>query len=216
MTLWISAADVRTFANLDGTTGRYSDAALGSNIRAAQTMLEQRTGRTFSPASGVRYFTTENRAAIAVPDVRAVISVTLNGEALTANETYWLLPDPKFPEIYTGIQFRSFGRGRAPWYLGVPDWFDRGLDLPSPYGTSSMPNDLAISSSSWGWEAPPYDVLHAAKVLAAWITKRADALLGNAVQTPDGSVFDYSQMPPEVSAVIATYKIGEQAVAVGS
>lgn len=213
MNQWISAANVRTYANLDGTAGRYSDAAIGSNIRAAQTMIEQRTGRTFESSSGTRYFTTENRAAIAIPDLRGVTAVTLNGTALTANETYWLLPDPRWSSIYSAIQFRPFGRSRERWYLSVPDWFDRGLDSSLTYGTSSLPNDLAVSSTTWGWDPVPDDVLHAVKVLAAWITKRSDALLGNAVQTPDGTVLDYSQMPPEVAAVISTYRAGEQAVA---
>lgn len=213
MTLWISAADVRTYANLDSTSGRYGDAALGSNIRAAQTLIEQRTGRLFGTSTGTRYFTTEGRAQLAIPDLRSVTSVVLSGTALTADETYWLLPDPKWPQVYTSIQFRSFGRTRGRWYYAVPDWWDRGLDMDNTYESASLPNDLAITSNAWGWGTPPDDILHAAKTLAAWITKRADALLGNAVQTPDGTVLDYSQLPPEVNAVIATYRAGEQAVA---
>lgn len=213
MGLWISAADVRTFANLDGTSGRYSDAAIGSNILAAQTLIEQRTGRTFDAGTGTRYFTTENRAALTIPDLRSVVSVTLNGEQLVNGETYWLLPAPRWPGIYTGIQFRAFGRSRGAWYLGIPDWWDRGLDLSSQYETTSLPNDLAIDSNGWGWDPPPADIRHAVKVLAAWMTKRADALLGNAVAMPDGSVIDYGEMPPEVNAVLATYRGGEQAVA---
>lgn len=212
MAQWISAADVRTFANLDATTGRYSDSALGSNILAAQQLIELRTGRTFDSSTGTRYFTTENRAQLAIPDVRTVTSVTLNGTTLSSGETYYLLPDPRFPGIHTAIQFRAFGRDRGRWYLSVPDWWDRGLDIDSPYETSSLPNDLAISSNEWGWSSPPADVRHATKVLAAWMTKRADALLGNAVQTPDGSVFDFSEFPPEVNAILATYRSGEQVV----
>lgn len=213
MNLWISAADVRTYANLDGTAGRYSDAALGSNIRAAQQLIEQRTGRVFDAQTTSRTFTTEYRAQIAIPDVRSVSSVTFVGTALTANETYWLLPDPKFPTVYTAIQFRVYGRNRLNWYLGNPNWYDRGLDMRVPYSTSSMPNDLVITGD-WGWSPPPWDILHATKVLAAWLTKRADGVLANAVQAPDGTVFDYSQMPPEVNAVIATYRVGEQAVSI--
>lgn len=213
MALWISAADVRTYANLDGTAGRYSDASIGSNILAAQTLIEQRTGRQFDATTGTRYFTTEQRAQLAIPDLRSVTTVSLNGTELVANETYWLLPDPRWPGIYTSIQFRAFGRTRGRWYLAVPDWWDRGLDMGTSYEQSSLPNDLAISSTAWGWDPPPADVRHAVKALAAWMTKRSDALLGNAVQTPDGTVFDYSQMPPEVNAVISTYRVGEQAVA---
>jgi len=216
LSLWISAGDVRTYANLDSTTGRYSDAAIGSNILAAQTFLEQKTGRLFTPQTGARKFTTENRAAISIPDVRSVTSVVLNGTSLTDGETYWLLPDRTFggTGIYTGIQFRSFGRTRERWYLAVPDWWDRGLDMSRQYEQASLPNDLVITSSQWGWDPAPGDVRHAAKVLAAWMTKRADALLGNAVQTPDGSVLDFSRFPPEVNAVIETYRAAEQVVGV--
>lgn len=215
MSQWISAADVRSFANIDSTTGRYSDAALGSNILAAQSLIEQRTGRQFSPQVATRYFTTEGRAALPIPDLRGVTSVTLNGTTLTANETYYLLPDPRYPAVFSAIQFRAFGvRRRGSWYLSVPDWWDRGLDMPNGYDDSSLPNDLVIVSSLWGWSPIPYDVLHAAKALAAWMTKRADGLLGNAVQTPDGSIFDYSEFPPELNAVVAAYQTGAQMVAI--
>lgn len=214
MSFWVSAAEVRTFANLEATSGRYADAVLGSNILAAQRMLEQRTGRTFDPSTATRKFTTEQRAAISIPDLRSATAVVLNGATLIEDETYWLLPDRAFPTIYTGIQFRSFGRSRGPSYLAVPDWFDRGLDMSRyAYEQASLPNDLLITGD-WGWSPPPDDVRHATKVLAAWLTKRADALLGNAVQTADGSVFDYSELPPEINAVISTYRGGEQAVAI--
>jgi hypothetical protein len=213
--LWISAADVRAFANIDATNGRYSDAALGSNIRAAQQMIEQATGRQFDSTSGTRYFTTEGRASLAIPDVRSVTSVVLNGTALTENETYWLLPDSRFSQVNVAIQFRAFGvRRRGEWYLSVPDWFDRGLDLPGGQQESSLPNDLRIESSEWGWASPPDDVLHATKALAAWLTKRADGLLGNAVQTADGTVLDYSQFPPEFNAVKRSYSSGSQLIGI--
>ena len=214
MSLWVTATQVRTFANLDGTSGRYSDASIGSNILAAQALIEQRTGRQFDSTTGTRYFTTEGRAQLAIPDLRSVTSVTINGSTLAANETYYLLSDPRWPSVYVAIQFRSFSRGRQPWYLSVPDWWDRGLDMTNGYADSSMPNDLAIASNEWGWATPPADVLHATKATAAWLTKRADAMLGNAVSMPDGSVYAYDRYPPELDAVVATYRIGEQAVGI--
>lgn len=214
VTYWVTPSQVRTFANLDSTSGRYSDAALGSNILAAQQLIEQRTGRLFTAGSGTRKFTTEGRAQLAIPDVRSVTTVTLNGATLTEDETYWLVGDPRFPTVYTSIQFRAFGRNRSRWYLSVPDWWDRGLDMDSAYETSSLPNDLVITSTAWGWSEPPADVLHATKATAAWLTKRADALLGNAVQQPDGTVYAYDRYPPELDAIVSTYRVGEQAVQV--
>ena len=51
----------------------------------------------------------------------------------------------------------------------------------------------------------------AVKALAAWYTKRADALLAGAVANPEGAILDYSQLPQEVQSVIRTYRRGEQA-----
>jgi hypothetical protein len=210
----VTPAEVRTFANIDSTSGRYADAALGSNILAAQQLIEQRTGRLFTSGSATRKFTTEGRAQLAIPDVRGVTSVVLNGSSLTDGETYWLIGDPRFPAVNTAVQFRAFGRNRARWYLSVPDWWDRGLDMDTAYETSSLPNDLVITSTEWGWASIPYDVLHATKATAAWLTKRADALLGNAVQQPDGTVYAYDRYPPELDAIVSTYRVGEQAVQV--
>ena len=213
MSQWVTAADVRTFANIDGTAGRYSDAAIGSNILAAQALIEQRTGRQFDQSTGTRKFTTDGRAQLQIPDLRSASSVILNGSTLTADETYYLIADAAHPTVYTAIQFRPFGRYRQPWYLSVPDWWDRGLDMPGGYSDSSVPNDLVITGN-WGWTTLPSDILHATKVVAAWLTKRADALLGNAVATPDGSVYAYDRFPPELDAIVATYKAGEQVVGV--
>lgn len=213
MSQWITAADLRTFANVPSTGSRYADAVLGSNILTAQALIERASGRFFDPASGTRYFTTEGRAALAIPDVRSVTSVTLNGTALTDGVTYHLLPDVRHSGVYVAIQFRAFGHRRGPWYKSVPDWWDRGLDMAGGFEDSSLPNDLAITSTAWGWDPLPYDVLHGVKALAAWLTKRADAMLAGGVQTPEGAIMDYSQWPPEAQAVVDQYRAGEQAVA---
>ena len=211
MNLFVTANDVRTFANLAGSSGRYSDASIGSNILAAQTFLQRETGRLFETRDGEALtFTTEGRAQFALPDLRTASSVVWQGSALTANESDWLTPDAKQSGVYVAIQLRHFTT-QGKWYYSNPEWWDRGLDWGSP--SSSEPNDLVITGD-WGWDPPPYDVLHATKVLAAWYTKRADALLANAVANPEGAILDYSVLPPEVADTIRTYRRGEQATIV--
>lgn len=211
MNQWITAADVRTFANLSGTTGRYADAALNSNILVAQHYIQREAGRLFETRTAATlHFTTEGRAQLALPDLRSATSVVHDGATLTANESYWLIPDAKQSGVYVAIQLRVFQREGA-WYYSNPEWWDRGLDWRQPL--TSEPNDLVITGD-WGWDPVPYDVLHAVKVMAAWYTKRADALLANAVANPEGAILDYSQVPPEVTAVIRAYMRGEQATLV--
>lgn len=211
MNQFITAADVRTFANVTATTGRYSDGALSSNILAAQGFLQRETGRLFEKRDATTLkFTTEGRAQSSLPDLRTATSVTWDGTTLVEGESYWLIPDAKQSGVYVGIQLSSFRR-EGKWYYSNPEWWDRGLDWPR-HG-SSEPDDLLITGD-WGWDPLPYDVLHAVKVLAAWYTKRADAVLANAVQGPDGAILDYSTLPPEVASVIRDYGRGEQATVV--
>ena len=212
MNQFVTAADVRTFANITGTTGRYSDASLSSNIKAAQGFLQRESRRLFEKRDAATLtFTTDGRAQFAIPDLRTVTSVTWNGTTLTQDESYWLIPDAKQSGIYVAIQIRQFETSVGNWYLGNPEWWDRGLDMRRPY--ISEPNDLTITGD-WGWDPLPEDVLHAVKAYAAWLTKRADALLANAVSNPEGAILDYSQVPPEMTDCIRTYRRGEQAAAI--
>jgi hypothetical protein len=49
MTSPIVPQDIRNYLSVTGTTGRYSDQSIGSNIRAAQSFLARATGRQFLP-----------------------------------------------------------------------------------------------------------------------------------------------------------------------
>ena len=212
---------VREYIDLNTTasSSKYTDSTIGSNIRAAGAWMERRTGRIFGNRSAATMkFTTNGKPSLLLPGLRTATTVTLDGTALTADETYWLLPDAQQSGLYTGIQFRVWGKGNAPWYLGVPDWWDRGLDLPggqAPGG--SLPNDLVILGD-WGHvddATMPEEVRHVAKVLAAFFTKRPDAILGGALATPDGGSVDLSQFPIEVQAFLAEYRIEQGVEAVG-
>jgi hypothetical protein len=207
----IAVAAVRDRLALNASNSRYSDATIGSNIPWAQSFLEKRTGRIYEQTTATRLFTTEGKPLVTIPGLQAATTVTLNGAELVADETYWLLPDHLSTGIYTGIQFRAFETSGTPWFYSNPEWFDRGLDLPPYYGhmRGSIPNDLSITGT-WGY-APasmPEDVVGAVTALAAWATKRGDALFAGGVATPEGQLFDLSQLPVEVVAFIEAWRLG--------
>ena len=201
------------------SSSKYTDSTIGSNIRAAGAWMERRTGRIFGNQSATtKKFTTNGKPSILLPGLRTATTVTLDGSALTADETYWLLPDAQQTGLYTGIQFRAWSTGGAPWYLGVPDWWDRGLDMPGGSSAGgSLPNDLSILGD-WGYvddATMPEEVRHTAKVLAAYFTKRPDAILGGALATPEGGVVDLSQFPIEVQSFVSDWRIEQGVEAVG-
>lgn len=220
MTAFVTAADVRGYLVIDGTTGRYSDGAIGSNIRAASEFLERATHRVFADTTATKVFTTQGRTAITIPGLRSASSVTLQSTVLTADQSYYLIPDAQQSGLYTSIQFRGFSSRTAASYLSNPEWFDRDLDVMWAKGwdwTYSLPNDLSITGS-WGYTdaSLPEAVRHAAKVLAGWYTKRPDSVLANVSITPDGNVLNYGDLPPEVGDFIANWRLtADQVVSVG-
>lgn len=220
--MFVSVPEVRAYLDLNspGSSSKYSDATISSNIMAAGWTLEQACGRYFGAQTLTLKFSTDGRAQMAIPGLATATSVTLQGTALVADSTYWLLPDDQQSGVYTGIQFRAFrnaGAG-ARWWLGNPEWFDRNLDspfYPGNYGSgTTLPNDLLIAGT-WGYATLPDPVLLATKALASWYTLRPDALLSGARYTPDGNVFDLSRYPTEVAMFIAAWSGGEQAVLIG-
>jgi hypothetical protein len=225
MALFLATADVRDYLQQPSTTGRFSDAQIGSNIRAAQAFLQRQTGRQFEPQEDTtKVFTTLGRAIVTIPDLRSASSVAKNTSDLVADSGYHLLPDRMSTGIYTGIQFRVPSVGYGDWYKSDPLWWDKNLDRP-PWGSgssySSEANDLVITGD-WGYNpqipgtAPvmPDDVLHAVKVLASFYTLRPQSVLAGAQVTPEGALLSYRELPMEVRGFIDEWTLGEQAVAV--
>lgn len=138
--------------------------------------------------------------------------MTLNGSALVANSTYYLIPDSLNSGVFTSIDLPQY---RYPNdYRTYSTWFDKGYDNPLyQYRLrNGLPNDLSITGT-WGWSSVPDELAHATKVLAAWYTKRPDAVLSNTIQTPEGNVLDLSRIPPEVQQFIAGWRIDLDTVA---
>lgn len=209
----VTEAEVRTYLDISGTTGQFSNARIGSNIRAAAAFIERETHRQFYPQDAVtKTFTTEGRSYISIPDLRSASSITLQGAALTANSSFWLMPDKQQSGVYTGVQFRAFGSGS---FLSNPQWFDRNLDRDwARLREGSLPNDLAITGD-FGHNPYPHDFIQAVLVLASFYTRRPASTLADVEITPEGTEKRYSRLPVEVREFIESWMGGEQLVSVG-
>ena len=240
MNLVIAPDAVREYLvlNSPGSSSQYSDATLGSNIRAAQQYLERKTHRFFHDHPGVTWAaTTLLRAQTPIPGFRSFSSVQWGGVALSVavpgdgnpSPSAWGLWEPSEGvedgrRLVTAIQFRPWRVDNdRPWYMADPLWFDKLLDSPffpgnwgGGYAWTSMPNDLVIVGDGGyepGHEPEPY--LNAVKVLSAWYTVRPASVLADVALTPGGRELAYEQMPDEVYEFVADWKIGQQAVSVG-
>lgn len=165
------------------------------------------TNRQFEVASNTKLFSTRGRQNITIPDlIRVNGNVTLNSATLTADSSFYLIPDTMNSGVFTSIDLPQY-RDRFD-YRSYPDWFDKNYDSPLYQSrlASGIPNDLSIAGV-WGHDPIPVEVGHATKVLAAWYTKRPDAVLSNTLQTPEGNILDLSRMPPEVAQFISAWKI---------
>lgn len=217
----LNLGDEMTVAQL--AASQYSDTIVGNYILAAISALEQTTRRYIVNRPGATVLlTTMNRAQVAIPALRTATTVSQYGGALTANASYYLLPDAQQTGVYTAIQFRTFRNRFGPWYYANPNWFDMNLDSPffpanyAGYGDTSLPNDTAIVGD-WGWEPTfePLGAVHAVSVLSEFFTMRPPAILADSAITPQGGVLTYSQMPAEVRQFARDFSTGTTAVSVG-
>jgi hypothetical protein len=216
MSQFATAAELRSYMDISSTTGRASDTNLNLFLQAASDFLERATGRiiTASASNTSRTFSTFGAAAITIPDLRTVSSVTLQDTSLVADSTYHLIPSRQQPvagdTIFTGVQFHAYNR----WdYRSNPEWFDRNLDNWKWPGGYALPNDLVITGL-WGWTSTPPQWKLATLVLAGYEYKRPDSLLANVAITPEGSTLSYGQMPPEVKELIDQWRLSEVAISV--
>lgn len=241
MNLIVTAAQVRDYLTLNspGSTSRYSDDTIGSNIRAAQSALEAATGRFVYDHPGVTWATTTMlQGQVAIPGFRALTSVTWGRAVMNVglpgnddNAGVWAIAEggPGIPDgggLYVALQFRAWRSeaGGRPWWFADSGWFDKALDspfYPGNYGGgfawTSMPNDLVIvGDGGYTPGSEPEAVKHAVKVLAAWYTMRPASIMADVAVTSGGQTLPYQEMPPEVRQFIAGWKLGEQqAVSVG-
>jgi hypothetical protein len=216
--------------NTPGSTSRYSDDTINSNIRAGIPLLESMTGRVWIDQPGVtKTFTTQGRAQMYIPGVRTVTQVLWQGAPIAFGVppgnagACWLLPDVRQSGIYTAIQLRVFqARGGSNW-LSNPNWFDQGADSPyAPWNRgggdsfNSLPNDLSITAD-WGYadgdpELGPFYL--ALKFYAAFLTLRPPSILADVILSPTGHVTKTADLPPEVQRFVDEFRIGEQAVSI--
>lgn len=239
MSLVVTTGQVRDYLELNspGSSSKYSDDTIGSNISAAQSRLEKETHRFMVDRTGWTWATTTMlRAQVPIPAFRSFTSVTWGGSALTVGipgdgntgPSAWALADEINSGVYTALQFRAWRvDSQMPWWLADSKWYDKALDSPffpgnygGGYAWTSMPNDLIIVGDA-GWDSTlpvdsfggyPSHFLHAVKVLASFFTMRPASILADVAITPQGGVLNYTRDAPEVAQFIADYKIGSQAV----
>ena len=197
----LTAAEVRDYLQVTGTTGQYSSARIGSNINAAWANLQQWTGRQFEGASNTKVFSTRGRESVPIPDLRVATEVRLNDAVQTVDSQYYLVPDLNNSGIFLSIEFP--GRGYYDDYRRYSDWFDRNLDSPRwrDRASRSLPNDLRITGV-WGHATTPAAVLQAQTMLAAWYTKRPESLTSGVQITPTGDTIIIGTLPPEIATFV--------------
>ena len=214
--MFTNASNVRAYAGvtqIDTDNDRWNEPQLSSNIRAASAFLQKRTGRQFElQLATTKTFTTNGDAFVALPGLRSASAVTLAGTTLNLDDTYHLSPDAQQTGVYVGIQFRPFGSGAD--YRSWPTWFDTNLDRRWYPGFRSDPNDLTITGD-WGYIDYPDELVHVTNVMAAWITRRPDSLLGGVSVTANGTEIDMGALPIEVRLFIDTWKMGSVVASVG-
>lgn len=206
MANFVTDTMVRDYLQVSGTTGNYSAGILGSNISLASGLLQKRTNRLFEHSSNLtKTFSTRGRSSFAIPDIHRVDEVTWNGAALTVDSSVYLIPDRLNTGVFIGVDIPALRYGSG--YRGR-DWFDRNYDSPrwQQRMTDTNPNDVTIRGD-WGHDPYPPELLRATVILAAWITRRANALLANAAQDATGAILDYSAWPPEVTSFIHEWQI---------
>lgn len=186
-------------------------------IEAASAKFEQATNRKFSLSSNntTYTFSTEGQSDLLIPDLQLspTPTVTLLGAALTANASFWLIPDPQDRATTTHIQLKSFGIGQsAYWYKAFPNWFDANLDR-YPFFEMGSPLDLAITGT-WGHLPIPDDVIFAVTILTSWFFKRKDAIPTNLIFNPDGSTSDMHDWPTEVLDAVHNWRLRQWVTAI--
>jgi hypothetical protein len=236
----VTSDQVRDYLTLNtpGSSSRYSDDTINSNIQMAQSMLENETHRFLADHPGVTWAaTTLNRAQVAIPGFRSFASIVWGASEMTisvpgdgvVNPSVWGLwesspgvEDGK--QLVVALQFRPWRVDNdRPWYYADPLWWDKALDNPfypgnwgGGYAWTSMPNDLVIVGD--GGYAPgdePWQLKEAVRAMAAWITMRPASLFANVAATPAGGSLPYWELPPEVNSFIDGWKAAEQATSVG-
>lgn len=236
----VTPEQVRQYLTLNspGSTSKYSDDTIHSNIDAAQSHLERECHRFFTDHPDITWATTTMlQAEVPIPGFREITDITWGGSTMSLglpgngndSPSVWGLWEPSegIPDgqrLIMALQFRPWRVDNdRPWYYADPLWWDKGLDSPfypgnygGGYAYTSMPNDLVIRGT--GGYAPgeePAALKHVVKVLSAWYTMRPASILAQVSVSPGGAQFDYGELPPEVYQFVARWKLGKQAVSVG-
>jgi hypothetical protein len=203
----VSLDELKTYLGIAGTA---EDALLASIASNASARAERDTHRAFSVTSNVtRTYSTDGADLIAIRDIPRTDAsrvVTKSGSALVEGESYWLIPDPRNPDVSTEMQLRAF-TDLGPGYKSDPLWFDKNLDLAwDKYGRSALPNDLTVEGVE-GHPELPLDVRAAILELAGWMYWRSKAGGAGTVQLPTGEDVALTELPPGYAEFVMRWSL---------
>lgn len=178
-----TVAELKSYLSWPSTGGAGEDTLLSQLLDGASAFVEGETGRQFQPegTSGApvsKTLSTRGRDLIQIPDLRQVVTLTLNGVAFPARPS-------------TGGAGYELGRVPAT-----------SLTLVDASFAINPLNDLVISGV-WGHNPVPADVKDATLVLAARRYAERKASFSDSVQDLEGGTLAYFRaMPAYVKAVI--------------
>lgn len=163
----------------DPETGQYADELINGHIDTSEELLASKTGRQFAAqTAATKTFRVRGRY-VRIPDLRSASAVTYDGRALTAEIDYWLVEDSMHAGIYVAMRLAF-----AP--------------------SSGIPLLLSITGN-WGHDPAPPGLVTADTILAAWLTKSPDAVLGGVIQVGEGAFVDISKLPAPVYNFIVNW-----------
>jgi uncharacterized phiE125 gp8 family phage protein len=186
---YVALTDLKAWLNVDSTA---HDALLQSCLDAAQSYIEDQTGRTFEAAStaSTRYMDAvgdvDGPTLLLGADLCAITSVTNGDGAAVSTAAY--VTEPRNGTPFYAIKLKP-SAGLSWTYTTDPE------------------NAIAVSGK-WSYSAtPPADVAHAAKIIAAQMYQQKDnAADADRLVSADGVIIVPSSIPKVAADVIRKYQ----------
>lgn len=158
----VTLSQVKSFLVITDST---QDTRLAAAITAASAAIRSYTGRDMSssssPSPGTITYGYDRSGWLDIDDCTAITAVTLDGSALTLNQTYTPGPDrglttPDGGNVYTWLEL-------VPGINMSPEMgFAWNLDMLYLYGLGFQQYSAVAVTATFGWATVPADVVQAA------------------------------------------------------